>query len=167
MGKRGPPPKPTPLKIADGNASKENLDDRVRREPRPGDAEILPPEWISGAALEKWHEMLPIVQAMKVMTSADVDALGRYCVLHEMYVKYLDQCRRGLDVLVLRDASGKVKYMQSTPAAVMFQKLGQQLDRLGQQFGLTPSSRTAINVDHGETADSVRAWLDETTLDAG
>lgn len=166
MGKRGPKPAPTSLKIARGNPSKENLDDRVKREPRPPTDGIEPPAWVTGVALEKWHDVLPRLQAMKCVSAADIETLARYCVLHEQWVKYLDQMRRGLDVLVMRDSDGKVKYMQSSPAATMFLKLGQQMLRIEQEFGLTPSSRSGISVDNGETADSIRAFNSE-ALDAG
>ena len=68
-------------------------------------------------ARSKWDEVVPKLIGMGVMTNADVDTIARYCTMHEQFVKYLDQCRRGLDVLVIRDDAGKVKYMQSTPAA--------------------------------------------------
>lgn len=165
MGKRGPKPAPTAIKIARGNPSKENLDDRVKREPRPAEGDIVPPDWVTGVALEKWDDVVPKLQAMKVMSTSDIDTIARYCVLHEQWAKYLDQMRRGLDVLVLRDSDGKVKYMQSSPAATMFLKIGQQMLRIEQEFGLTPSSRTGISVDNGETADSIRAF--NASLDAG
>ena len=90
---------------------------------------------------------------MGVMTNADIDTIARYCTMHEQYVKYLEQVRRGLDVLVIRDEKGKVKYMQSTPAATMMMKLAASMLRIEQEFGLTPSSRTAIVASKPEEAD--------------
>ena len=141
MGKRGPRPEPTILKIAKGNPGKRHLN---KDEPKPASDGIQPPEWVTGNALAKWNEIVPQLLAMGVMTNADVEPIARYCTMHEQYVKYLDQVRRGLDVLVIRDDKGKVKYMQSTPAAVMLTKLAASMLRIEQEFGLTPSARTGI-----------------------
>lgn len=141
MGKRGPRPEPTILKIAKGNPGKRRLN---QSEPKPAADAIQPPDWVTGKSLEKWQEVVPKLLGMGVMTNADVDTIARYCTMYEQYVKYLEQVRRGLDVLVIRDDAGKVKYMQSTPAATMMTKLAASMLRIEQEFGLTPSARTGI-----------------------
>ena len=141
MGKRGPRPQPTILKILKDNPGKRRLN---KDEPKPASDGIQPPQWVTGNALAKWNEIVPQLLAMGVMTNADVEPVARYCTMHEQYVKYLDQVRRGLDVLVIRDEKGKVKYMQSTPAATMLNKLSASMLRIEQEFGLTPSARTGI-----------------------
>ena len=93
---------------------------------------------------------MPKLLGMRVMTNADVDTIARYCTMHEQFVKYLDQCRRGLDVLVIRDDKGKVKYMQSTPAATMMTKLAVSMLRIEQEFGLTPSARSGLSASKQE-----------------
>ena len=99
---------------------------------------------MTGKSIEKWQEVVPKLVGMGVLTNADIDAIARYCTMYEQYVKYLEQVRRGLDVLVIRDDAGKVKYMQSTPAATMMTKLAASMLRIEQEFGLTPSARTGI-----------------------
>lgn len=141
MGKRGPRPEPTVLKMAKGNPGKRA---KNKREPQPKTDGIEPPEYLSGKSLEKWHELKPQLVEMGVLTNADVETLARYCTMHEQWLKYLEQVRRGLDVLVIRDDSGKVKYMQSTPAAVRLDKLAVSMLRIEQEFGLTPSARSGI-----------------------
>jgi P27 family predicted phage terminase small subunit len=100
---------------------------------------------VTGVSLEKWEEVVPKLVGMGVMTNADIDTIARYCTMHEGYVKYLDQVRRGLDVLVIRDDKGKVKYMQITPAATMLSKLAASMLRIEQEFGLTPSARSGLS----------------------
>jgi P27 family predicted phage terminase small subunit len=46
---------------------------------------------------------------------------------------------------VIRDDKGKVKYMQSTPAATMMTKLAASMLRIEQEFGLTPSARSGLS----------------------
>jgi P27 family predicted phage terminase small subunit len=143
MGKRGPRKQPTAVRLLKGDRSKQG---RRPQEPIPPAGELTPPEYIVGKAREKWEEVLPKLVAMRVMTPADLETLGRYCAVWEQWAKCLDQMRRGLDVLVIRDKDGKVKYMQSAPAATMFVKLGQSLLRMEQEFGLTPSARASMEV---------------------
>ena len=156
MGRRGPRKQPTQIAIARGNPGKRPLN---HNEPQPPDGEIVPPSFVVGKSLDKWNEVLPKLQAMRVMTPADAETLGRYCVYHEQFVKYADQMRRGLDVLVIKDKDGKVKYVQSTPAATMFVKLGQSMLRIEQEFGLTPSARAGIEVPFGKEYEEEAALL--------
>ena len=148
MGKRGPRPEPTVLKMAKGNPGKRKPNPR---EPKPTTEGITPPDYLAGPSLEKWNELRPQLEEMGVLTVADVETLARYCTMYEQWRKYLEQVRRGLDVLVIRDESGKVKYMQSTPAAVRLDKLAVSMLRIEQEFGLTPSARSSINAN--ETKD--------------
>ena len=152
MGRRGRRAEPTIYKIARGNPGKRPLN---RDEPRPPADAVLPPDWVSGVAREKWDEVVPKLLAMGVMTNADVDTIARYCSMHEQYLKYLEQVRRGLDVIVMRDESGRVKYMQSAPAATMLLKLATALLRIEQEFGLTPSARSGIVATHAAKPEDV------------
>lgn len=102
---------------------------------------------------------MPKLIGMGVMTNADIDTIARYCTMHEQYVKYLDQVRRGLDVLVIRDDKGKVKYMQSTPAATMMTKLAASMLRIEQEFGLTPSARTGIATTQAKRKDELEEFF--------
>lgn len=142
MGKRGPRPEPTVIKMAKGNPGNRPLN---KREARPDRTAIEPPEYLSGKSLEKWNHLEPILNPCGLLTQADVETLGRYCTMWEQWCKYLEQCRRGLDVLVLKDDNGKVKYMQTSPAASQLNKLAQSMLRIEQEFGMTPSARTGIS----------------------
>jgi P27 family predicted phage terminase small subunit len=144
------------LKIAKGNPGKRPLN---TNEPQPPSSNITPPSWVTDKALDKWHEVVPLLVSMGVMTDADIEAIARYCAMHEQYLKYLDQVRRGLDVLVMRDDAGRVKYMQSTPAATMMMKLAASMLRIEQEFGLTPSARSGIASSKSANADDLERFL--------
>ena len=156
MGKRGPRPQPTIIKIAKGNPGKRPLN---HAEPKPAANAVEPPSWVSGKSLEKWQEVAPKLLAMGVLTNADVETLARYCTMHEQFVKYLDEVRQGGDVLVVRDEAGKVKYMQSTPAATMLMKLAASMLRIEQEFGLTPSERTGIATTQAKRKDELEEFF--------
>lgn len=156
MGKRGPRPEPTIIKMAKGNPGKRPLN---KSEPKPPSDDITPPDWVTGVARSKWDEVVPKLIGMGVMTNADIDTIARYCTMHEQFVKYLEQVRRGLDVLVIRDDKGKVKYMQSTPAATMMTKLAASMLRIEQEFGLTPSARSSIATTQNKQQDDLEAFF--------
>jgi P27 family predicted phage terminase small subunit len=153
VGKRGPRKQPTALRIARGNPGNRPLN---KLEPKPADSSVTPPDWIVGVARAKWDDVVPKLQAMRVMTTADVEPIARYCAMYEQWVKYLEQMRRGLDVIVMRDKDGKVRYMQSSPAATMFVKLAASMLRIEQEFGLTPSARTGVETVNGETDEEAK-----------
>ena len=155
MGKRGPRPQPTLLKIARGNPGKRKIN---KKEPHPS-GDVWPPSYLSGKSLEKWQELAPGLVETGVLTCADTEALGRYCVLWEQFQKYLVEVQAGRDVLVIKDESGNVKYMQSTPAAVMMMKLQTALLRIEQEYGLTPSARGNIVGKKETEEDPAKKWL--------
>lgn len=157
MGKRGPRKQPTKLRLLRGDPSKEG---KHADEPVPPAGAVTPPEWVTGKALDKWNEVVPQLEAMGLITPADTEAIGRYCAMYEQWIRYLDQIRRGLDVLVIRDKDGKVKYMQSTPAATMFVKLAHSMLRIEQEYGLTPSARAGMEVTRGEVKDNLQAFIE-------
>lgn len=156
MAKPGRPKQPTQLRILRGNPSKEKI---PTDEPQPAADRIAPPAFCTGAAADKFNELAPQLHAIGVLTNVDLDALGRYCVIHVEWVKHIGICQRGGDILIGRDDSGRVKYTQVGPSATLVRQHGQTLLRLAQEFGLTPSSRTALSTTEAGTGDPLSTWL--------
>jgi P27 family predicted phage terminase small subunit len=156
MGRRGPAPEPTVLRVLRGNPSKTPINDL---EPQPSAFGIETPDWLEGAALDKWNQMLPRLLSMKVMTVADQETLARYCALWEQWKKNYDFVRQGGDVLVIRDEAGTVKFMQQTPQATAMKQLATMLLTIEQQFGMTPSSRTQVQVHQTVDDDPLSTFV--------
>ena len=81
-----------------------------------------------------------------MLTRVDGNALARYCRLWSRWRKveaFLDQ--HG-EVYPLKDEGGRVKYLQQWPQVAIAGKLAHLLTRLEQEFGMTPSARTRIQV---------------------
>jgi phage terminase small subunit len=83
MGRRGPRPIPTELKILRGNPGKQKLN---AAEPVPPADGIAMPLHLGEVAAARWRELLPMLQATRVMTRADVEALARYCDTYEWWL---------------------------------------------------------------------------------
>ena len=157
MGKRGPPKTPNEIKIHRGNPSKENLAALAALEPKPGEASLVAPPMLDGNALEMWTLRAPQLAAMKVFTDADRVTLQRYCIAWELYIlAYAELKANGLSAEI---GSGRRVQL---PEANLVSRYHADLLQIEREFGLTPSSRTAIRVEHGETKDDLRAFIEGT-----
>ena len=141
MGRRGPAKEPTVLKLLKGNPGCRRIN---KLEPQPSKDAINPPAWLTGVSLKKWNELVPQLIELGVMTNVDVEAIARYCTMHEQFLRTLAEVRAGRDIFEIKDSNGKTKYIQATPWATMLTKVSAMMLRVEQEFGLTSSSRSGI-----------------------
>lgn len=156
MGRRGPKTQPTAVKIFRGNPSKENLAEKVARQPKPSEASLAPPPILEGHALAMWNRRAPQLAAMKVLTDADIETLTRYCIAWELYMlAYAAVKGAGLSSEI---ASGR---RTTTPEATLIRGYHADLLQIEREFGLTPSGRAGIKVDHAEEQNTLASFLNE------
>lgn len=152
MGLRGPPKKPTELKILHGTAVGSN-----KSEPRPDlvDDYAAPPD-LSERAKAIWDSVAERLYRLHLLTEIDVRALSRYC---DLYVKWEDAKafldKNGLFFAmyydqtpdeIARGAKPRLRYMQQFPQVAIYQQLAKELTRLENNFGMTPSARASMNI---------------------
>jgi P27 family predicted phage terminase small subunit len=142
MGKRGPRPTPTNIKLARGT-----LRAKPAAEPTPPTTGVQMPAHLGPVAAARWAELLPIVQAMRVMTDADVEALARYCDTYEWWLAVRTKLRAEGDTYPILNDGGEVKYIAQRPEVSIAHKLATQLRQLEQDFGLNPSARTSLQTE--------------------
>ena len=144
MGKRGP--KPTPTAVLKLRGSTLVTKRRQTSEAQGPSGTPDRPDWLNDVAKATWDDLVPILEGMGVLTRADGNALARYCRLWSRWRKaeaFIDE--KG-DMFPLRGDDGKVKCFQQWPQVAIAHKLAQQLTRLEQEFGLTPSARARIQL---------------------
>jgi len=141
MGKRGPRPQPTKLKILRGNPGCRPIN---KAEPQPTADGVVMPSHLGEVAAGKWAELLPLLQAVKVMTRADIEALARYCDTYEWWLATRAKLRKDGDTYPILNDKGEVKYIAQRPEVAIAHKLAAQLHALEADFGLNPSSRTKL-----------------------
>ena len=90
MATRGRKPKPTALKVLEGNPGKRPLNDR---EPVPPKATLKCPAWLLPEAKKEWKRLAPALEAMGVLTMADLTAFEGYCQASVSYT-HLDVYKR-------------------------------------------------------------------------
>jgi len=144
MGRRGPPPTPTAVLKLRGSTLVTKQ--REAREVKAPSGRPACPRWLDKDAKAAWKYIVPILEGMGVLTRADVNALSRYCRLWSRWRKaelFIDE--HG-EVYPLKDDVGHVKCVQQWPQVSIANKLAQQLTRLEQEFGLTPSARARLQL---------------------
>ena len=139
MGRRGPVPRPTILKIWAGTQARRNTN-----EPRPERGRPRSPSWLSPETKAACRSVTPLLEDMGVLTKADGNALVRYCQLWARWKAAEQFIHENGDIYALRDDRGKVKWFQQYPQVAIAHRLSIALTRLEAEFGMTPSSRSRI-----------------------
>ncbi len=143
MGRRGPTPQPTALRIAKGNPSKRPLN---KREPQPEKGRPRCPQWVDDYAKACWKQVVPELERLGVLTRIDGQALTNYCVAWSRWKQAEEFLQKHGSVIPIKDDNGKLRYLQQVPQVAIARTLMQVLNRYQQDFGLTPSARTRIQV---------------------
>lgn len=142
MGKRGP--RPLPTAVLEARGSRRARQDK--NEPQPPAGKGVCPDWIEPAAKEVWAQMVPILDAMGVLTIADTNALTRYCQMFARWKKAEQFIQQFGETYPVKSGTGVVKCFFQWPQVNLAQKLSTALTKLEQEFGLTPSARSRIDV---------------------
>lgn len=170
MGRRGPPKKPTELKLLQGiPGGKHKL---PRAEPKPSKTRNARPSIpLSKGSKKIWTQITGRLEALGLLTEIDINMLSRYCDIFDKWLQakaYLDA--NGFKYPVYERLSDKdlragkkprITYLAQFPEVSVYKELGKDLARLEAQFGMSPASRAGLGVDtDGEgKAGSIQSWL--------
>ena len=143
MGKRGPLPKPTALKVLEGNPGKRKIKDTG--EPMPNVLDVIPdpPEWLMPDAVDEWNKLAPSLMALGLLTDVDLSAFATLCQ-NWGYLLALDKkiLEGGLGPTKIYDApSGDIKVHPLLKLRAQYYETWRK--GLG-DFGLTPASRAHL-----------------------
>ena len=143
MGKRGPSPQPTRLRVLRGNPGKRPIN---HNEPRPAATPTVPepPEWLESYAKGKWREAAPPLHRMGLLSEVDLSFFAAYCQSYARWRAAEEWISENGGTIVLRDKDGNARSVVRAPQAITAQAALADMNRFGSQFGLSPSSRTNI-----------------------
>jgi P27 family predicted phage terminase small subunit len=149
MGSRGPSPKPTALRILQGNPGKIRLNGR---EPQPAKAPPVldPPSWMDKEATEAFKRLRP---QLPWLTFADLDLFTAYCVAYSRWREaetYISQV--GVS-FIIKGENGEVKYIQQRPEVAIAKNYFAQMHTAGAALGLSPAARTRIHSEEQPPSD--------------
>lgn len=145
MGRRGPVPKPTALKILEGNPGKQKLN---KSEPKPPVPPTLPkpPARLLKEAKEEWKRLVPALHSMGVLTQIDLSAFAEVCQNYGYYLitdkKILALGEQGVYAMQ-KTATG---YIQQHPLLSLRRQYYEQWRRGLADFGLTPATRARLAI---------------------
>lgn len=137
MGKRGPAPQPTRLRLLNG--AREC--DVNMNEPIPRDAKIEPPESLSDEQRAIFEWVARELEFMKIAAAVDRDALAVYAVAVDQHRKSSAVLAQSA-LLVRRKSSGD---LVRNPLLIVQRDAATQIRAFAQEFGLTPSARSRID----------------------
>ena len=147
----GRPPKPTQLRILQGNPGKRPLN---RREPQPRSVALSCPRWLLPEAKREWRKVAPELKRLGLATVVDRASLSAYC---QAYARW----RQAEDVLTregLVFVTGK-GYLMPRPEVAIAQKSMTLMKGFAAEFGFTPASRTRISLPEQKQGDPFAEFL--------
>ena len=141
MATRGRKPKPTAIKVLEGNPGKRELN---LLEPIPPKGDLTCPDWLEDEAKAEWERLAPSLEAMGVLTTADLMAFAGYC---QAYARWREAeefiSRHGS---IFQTPSG---YVQQVPQVSIAQQNLRIMQSFCSEFGLTPATRSRIIAANG------------------
>ena len=153
MAQRGRTPKPTALKLLEGNPGKRQLN---AGEPKPKVKAPPCPKWLEDDAKKEWRRLSKQMEQMGILTEVDMAAFAGYCQAYARW-KAAEEfiTKHGA---IVKTPSG---YWQQVPQVSIAQQYMKQMGKFCEQFGLTPASRSRIVADtrQGEYMDEMDRLL--------
>jgi P27 family predicted phage terminase small subunit len=153
MATRGRKPKPTALKVLEGNPGKRPLN---KNEPQPEKKAPRCPSWLEPEAKKEWKRMAKTLETIGVLTQVDKAAFAGYC---QAYARWKEAeeflSKHGT---IFKTPSG---YIQQVPQVSIAQTYLKVMKDFCSEFGLTPAARTRIQVDSavGQEDDPMESIL--------
>ena len=150
--KPGTKPKPTSLKLLEGNKHKDRINEN---EPQPSNPLLKSPVWLIDDAKKIWDKYSLVLKNLKIFKQTDEIAFaclcqeaGRYIELQKIIIK------KGYTTSNIRNGD------KSIPEMAMARECLKQAKSLMAEFGLTPSSRSRISIPtDGDENDPLEKML--------
>lgn len=148
MGRRGPPPDPTVIKIKKGNPGKRPLN---TKEPQPTIEAPECPDFLDETAKVEWKRIVPILIEHEVLSRMDLAALAAYCQSYSRWQAAEAD---------LKDGSHYKSKGREYPKAALKISLDERrmMHKFLTEFGLTPASRTRVQIENEKPGDKFAAF---------
>lgn len=134
----GRKPKPTELKILQGNPGRRPL--RQVRKAQTLQRTPSPPDWLTDIGRAEWRRVGKLLSKLQVLTDSDLSALAAYCDAYSRWRKAREMIEE--QGITTETGSGNLK---AHPATVVVHQAMTEMRQFMVELGLTPSSRTRVN----------------------
>lgn len=152
MGKRGPQPMPTPLKVLHGETRPERLNPDA---PKPRGAGPVQPEDMDERAKEVWARVTEAMALTGILTPVDSDSLRAYCEAVSRY-EHAARMLAESGPLVRGARQGE---LVKNPLHQVVRDNAALIRLFARELGFVPAAREGIKVGGaGEAADPFTSW---------
>lgn len=146
MAQSGRKPKPTAVKVLEGNLGKRSLN---THKPQPRKKAPRCPVWLEEEAKREWKRMAKQMEQLGILTEVDMAAFAGYC---QAYARWKESeefiTQHGS---IVKTPSG---YWQQVPQVSIAQTYLKIMNKFCEQFGLTPAARSRIVADTREDKEN-------------
>lgn len=149
---RGRKPRPTHLKLIEGNPGKRAL---PRAEPKPEPKAPKPPTDLHGDALREWRRVAPQLERLGLLTGLDRAALAAYCWSWAQLLAAERTLAESSLLLKGRPDRGMVR----NPAAAIARDASRDCRAWCSEFGMTPSARGRMALPDDPDDDDLETLL--------
>ena len=135
----GPPPKPTHLKLIQGNPGRRPLN---VNEPKPNTLTKAPapPELLGRSGKALWRKLVKPLMALNLLTALDLVALESYCDAYDVWMLTRREFKRNGSRLTVETMGGP----KQNPLLVIIRNARDDMRKLSAEFGLSPASRSRV-----------------------
>lgn len=148
---RGRKPKPTKLKILNGNPGKRPLN---LQEPKPRSGLPVCPDHLDEVARLEWDRLSRELAALELLTVLDQGVLAAYCVAWSRWAKAEKVIAKSNEVI-----KGQSGTLYQNPYLAIANRALEQLHRFGALLGLDPSNRSRLVAGNANPADDLEDFL--------
>ena len=141
----GRKPKPTALKVLEGNPGKGKLN---KYEPNPGRDMPQCPDWLLDDAKDEWNRLADKMNQMGILSEVDQAAFAAYCQAWARWKEAQEQIEINGSVFVTEKG-----YQQQSPWVGIANTSQKLMMQAASEFGLTPSSRSRIIAANDSKSD--------------
>jgi P27 family predicted phage terminase small subunit len=137
-----------PRKTDEEKALKGTLQPSRRLEPSVKLAKLtdfaLPPAGLPEVGRQEWLRVMQLLQPLGVLTDVDLSLLKSYCQHVATMELAAEELNKPGGYLTMMTNKGGGSYPIKSPWVGIYNEASDRANKLGQQFGFTPSSRTKI-----------------------
>ena len=136
MAQRGRKPKPTALKVLEGNPGKRPLN---LYEPAPESKLPECPAWLEEEAKAEWERLAVPMHNLGLLTELDIAAFAAYCQAYARWKEAVEFISQHGSIVKTKNG-----FWQQVPQVTISHANQKIMLQAAAEFGLTPSARSRI-----------------------
>jgi P27 family predicted phage terminase small subunit len=147
---------PSALRVVRGNPGRRR---QTKTEPVVAPGIPDPPAFLSATALQEWQRVAPELAAAGLLTKLDRAGFSAYCATWACVVACEEDLKaRGLTVSTTTRAGKPRAYPVPNPSLAILHRALAQLRAWIAEFGLSPASRSRIQVEKPAPESAIEAF---------